>query len=126
MNVKDNPGDYIKRTGPTNDEAKVIERMVKDEDATESDLYRAYPDIERVALRRWIVSLKEGPAAALKVEANELETARDAKEAAEAARKLADKTVASAEAEAKRIIDAAKAEAAKLVSDAKKKNDPLA
>ena len=25
MNVKDNPGDYIKRTGPTHDESKIIE-----------------------------------------------------------------------------------------------------
>jgi hypothetical protein len=116
MKMTDNPGDYIKASGPNNDEATAIRQMVAD-GATVPDLYSAFPSIERIALKRWHVSLttkgtlEEQMAAAAAVVDDEAE-ARQA-------------TVKEAEKKAAEIIAAAEKAAAEVVTAKGKKADPL-
>jgi hypothetical protein len=56
MNLKDNPGDYLKKSGPNNEEAKVIREM-HGEGAKPADVKRALPDIDPAAIDRWLESL---------------------------------------------------------------------
>ncbi len=132
MDIKDNPGDHIKRSGPNTDESIVIKQMVKD-GAKVEDLYRRFTDIERASLRRWHISLTvpedQRAAAIAAAAATDVELAEDAAEALAAAKKVAEQTMAAADELASKTIADAEAKAAKIIADAQAKavaKDPLA
>jgi hypothetical protein len=117
MKLTDNPsGDHIKASGPNNEEVNAIRQMVAD-GATVPDLYSAFPSIERVALKRWHVSLTtkgtiEAQMAAAAAVVSDEEEARLA-------------TVKEAGKKAAEIIAAAEKAAAEVVPAKGKKADPL-